>query len=667
MDRLGDRAAAWGIETQYTDGLGRRREAKPEVVLRLLAALARDPDRPARLLPRSIVVRGGGPRRIHVAAPTGAALEWEIFSDHSIASGTDVSPWLLLPPHLPRTVLRLRVTALDNASSDEATLIVCPRRTYQGSGKAARRSWGLALQLYGVRSARNWGHGDFTDLMGLIGLAAELGASAVGLNPLHALFDDKPSQASPYFPNSRLFLNPLYIDLDALPEFPGAERVGLEQQIAQLRSTPMVDYGAVAEAKLSALRFTYGNFRTRGARDRREAFENFRHSRGDILTQFASFEVLRRKFGTPWWEWPSPWPHRDRAALDELRRAEASEIGFFEFVQWAAHEQLDRCRARARTCGLPIGLYLDVAVGVRPDGFDAWCDQDAIMPEMRIGAPPDLLNRSGQDWGLAAFNPVALEDCRFEPYRRMLRASMQYAGAIRLDHVLGLQRLFLVPAGMSPADGLYIRAPLEALTALIAQASVEFQCIVVGEDLGTVPDHFRETMKDWGVWSYHVMLFERSSDGGFLPPESYRQEAVVTFATHDLPTFAGWREGSDLVLRRKLGLRSGETRSQRQMAMTAVRHALQMSGRRQTDYAAVARFLAAAPSRLLMISMEDLLGVAEQVNVPGTVDSYPNWRRRLPVVLENLASQEGVRNIARFMRSAERSLSEGNDATGRPD
>jgi 4-alpha-glucanotransferase len=666
MDGIRNRAAAWGIETDYMDGLGRRREAKREVVSRLLAVLTRDQDRPARLLPRSVVVRGGEPQRIRVAGPRGAALEWGIFSDRSIASGTDVSPWLLLPPQLPPTVLRLRVTAPDSAASDEATLIVCPRRTYQGSKKAARRSWGLAVQLYGIRSARNWGHGDFTDLMGLIDLTAELGASAVGLNPLHALFDDKPSQASPYFPNSRLFLNPLYIDLDALPEFPGAERVGLEPQIAQLRSAPMVDYAAVAEAKLAALRLAYGNFRTHGAPDRRDAFETFRHGCGNILTHFACFEVLRRKLGTPWWEWPSPWPQRDRAALEELSRTEASEIGFFEFVQWAAHEQLDRCRARARARGLPIGLYLDVAVGVRPDGFDAWCDQDAIVPGMRIGAPPDLLNRSGQDWGLAAFNPAALEDCRFEPFRRMLRASMRYAGAIRLDHVLGLQRLFLVPVGMSPVDGLYIRGPLEALLALTAQASAESQCIVVGEDLGTVPDKFRDTMKDWGVWSYHVMLFERSSNGEFLPPESYRREAVVTFATHDLPTFVGWREGSDLALRRKLGLRSGETRRQRQKAKAALRRALQMSGRRQTGFAAVARFLAASPSPLLMISMEDLLGVADQVNVPGTVDSYPNWRRRLPVTLENLAFQEGVRDIAASMRSAGRSP-EGNNATRMPD
>src|SRR5262249_51813550 len=275
-----------------------------------------------------------------------------------------------------------------------------------------------------------------------------------------------------------------------------------------------------------------------------------------------------------WWEWPPPWRSVDEGALDDLRRTEEAELGFFEFVQWLAHDQLDRCRARARERGLAVGLYLDVAAGGRPDGFDAWCDQDAILSGMSIGAPPDALNASGQNWGLTAFNPLVLEHQRFEPFGRLLQASMRYAGAIRLDHVLGLNRLFLVPDGVSAEKGVYLRYALDALLAVTVLSSVETGCIVIGEDLGTVPENFRETLADWGLWSYQVMLFERLAGGDFCPPESYREMALVTFATHDLPTYAGWREKHDLAVKRALDVAPGETDDERQGALSALSRAL---------------------------------------------------------------------------------------------
>jgi 4-alpha-glucanotransferase len=463
-----------------------------------------------------------------------------------------------------------------------------------------------------------------------------------------------------------LFLNPLYIDLDAVPEFGGVTRSDLERTIARLRGADMVAYAAVAAAKLGALRSAYRNFATSGSAERRDAFERFRQERGATLAKFAAFEFLRRKLGIPWPQWPLPWRRPDGPAVADLQKTHASELGYFAFVQWLAHEQLERCQARARARGLSIGLYLDVAVGVRPDGFDAWCDQDAILPEMSVGAPPDLLNSAGQDWGLAAFNPAALEASGFEPYRRMLQQSMRYAGAIRIDHVLGLNRLFLVPAEASPADGLYVRYPLAALLAVTALASVEAGCVVIGEDLGTVPKGFRSTMRDWGLWGYQVMLFERSRGGEFRPASRYRKDAVVTFATHDLPTFVGWWEARDLEARQRLGLKAGETRRQRQSARRALRNALPMSAREQNDFAAVVKFLARAPSRLLMVSMEDLLGVADQVNMPGTVGAYPNWRRRLPVALEEFVNHERVSKVAGEMQSAGRSPAGHRETVGMP-
>ena len=657
MDSIFERAALWGIETQYRDGFGRLRTVEPDVLARLLDTIVPKGEFAARMLPRTIVLRAPCDGSVRVAAAAGLALRWQIFSDELIAEGNDVSPLLMLPQQLPIGTFRLRVAAATPAGQliEDASLIVCPHRAYQGGEAAPERMWVLAAQLYGVRSTRNWGHGDFTDLRALIDLAADLGAAGVGLNPMHALFDDRPAEPSPYFPNSRLFLNPLYIDVEAVPEFPGLRAAGLEGRIEQLRNADMVDYAAVAAAKRHALGLAHENFRRAGAPDRRDAFNRFRQARGSLLTKFACFELLRRKLDGPWWHWPLQWRSVDEAALDMLARTAEADVSFFEYVQWLAHDQLDRCRARARERGLAIGLYLDIAVGVRRDGFDAWCGQDAILSGMAIGAPPDALNRSGQDWGLAAFNPVALEDRQFEPYRRMLQTSMHYAGAIRLDHVLGLKRLFLVLDGKSAEQGAYIRCPFEALLAMTVLSSIEANCIVVGEDLGTVPENFREALADWGLWSYQVMLFERLPSGDFCSPESYRRNALVTFATHDLPTYAGWRERDDMTVKQALGIEIGETGDERQAAFDALGRALKQSGLEATSFASVARYLADASSRLLVVSIEDLLGVREQVNLPGTVNEHPNWRHRLPVVLEDLKNEEGVIAVAETMRSAGRS------------
>src|SRR5262249_37874512 len=265
-----------------------------------------------------------------------------------------------------------------------------------------------------------------------------------------------------------------------------------------------------------------------------------------------------------------------------------------------------------------------------------WSEQDSILSTLEIGAPPDLLNTAGQKWGLAGVSPIGLEARAFEPFRRVLRAAMRYAGAIRLDHVMGLQRLFLLPRDMAPDRGMYVHSNLDALLAVTAQESVASKCIVIGEDLGTVSQGFRETLADWGIWSYQVMLFERTWDGRFHPPGTYRENALATFATHDLPTLLGWLEGRDLAVKRALAIDPGESDEQRQAALAALRNALSTHSAPAPDLVSVTSYLAATPARLVMVTMEDLLGVTEQVNLPGTVDEHPNWRRRLPLMLEDL-------------------------------
>ncbi len=513
-------------------------------------------------------------------------------------------------------------------------LIVAPARAFGGDFD---RCWLLAVQLYGVRSARNWGIGDFSDLEGLIELARQLGADGVGLNPLHALFDDRPNDCSPYSPNSRLFLNALYIDVERVPGFQPGAVDGFA--LAKLRQSDLVDYAAVAGLKWRALRSAFETFEADTNHPQRPDFDKFRAERAPLLQRFACFEVLRHKFSKPWWEWPEGWQQPDEENCARLRRGpDKDEIEFVEFVQWVADRQLGACQARAASLGMKVGLYLDVAVGVQSDGFDAWNEQDAIARRLAVGAPPDALNTAGQDWGLAGFNAAGLEMKSFEPYREMLRASMRYAGAIRLDHVLGLKRLYLVPRGFAPDNGVYVRMPFEALLAATAQESVAHRCVVIGEDLGTVPEGFRETMADWGIWSYQVMMFERDDHGRFRGIDYYAPNALVTFNTHDLSTYAGWRSFSDLKLKRSLGIDPGESDEARWHALTMLSEVLRHHAIETHDLYAVAAFLARTRSRLLAISLEDLLGVIDQPNIPGTVNEHPNWRRRLPLALDGIAA-----------------------------
>lgn len=565
-----------------------------------------------------------------------------------------------IPDEIPPGLYDLRPEhTQEGANVDRTSLIVAPQDAYQMEGLPAERIWVLAVQLYGVRSHRNWGHGDFTDLTALVRLAASLGAAGVGLNPLHALFDDNPEQASPYSPNSRLFLNSLYIDLDAVPEFPGLQASGLAAEIDRLRATEMVNYAAVGAAKRKALRLTYERFCSAGTAERKADFETFKTERGLALTRYAAFETLRQRTGEVWWDWPSPWRSPDATALQALRHEAPEEIGYHEFVQWLADRQLAKCRGEAERLRLPIGLYIDLAVGVEPGGADAWSQQDSIVQQVEVGAPPDVLNTAGQAWGLAAFNPRALEAQAFAPFTELVSAAMRHAGAIRLDHVLGLNRLFLIPFGCKPPEGAYVRYPLEAMLAIVALHSRRHECLVIGEDLGTVPAELRGILADWGIWSYLVMLFERRDDGSFREPKEYKRNALATFSTHDLPTFAGWRSGHDMQVKNAIGVDPGETEEEREQAHVRLREAFAGQGLNaewDLEFETVARFLARVPSRLMVVSIEDLLAISEQPNIPGTMLEHPNWRRRLPVALEELAGHEGVQRIARVLREEGRAV-----------
>ena len=635
---LFNRANDLGIQTEFVDGQGHRHVTDEAALKIIIDAL---PVRiPHRFLGEAVVVRSGQPARTELSQAATFPLRWKIVTGLKvIAQGETLDRVIVWPADLPVGSYRLHLT--DASSFTEvAPLIVAPPQAFGGDFD---RCWLLAVQLYGVRSARNWGIGDFTDLEALIELAASLGADGVGLNPLHALFDDRPADCSPYSPNSRLFLNPLYIDVEKLPEFPPGACTESRDAIARLRASDIVDYVAVAELKWRALRSAFEAFKANPKTERHAAFSKFRTERGAMLSRFACFEALRHKFNKPWWEWPEEWRQPNDARSAALHAGpDSAEIEFVKFVQWCADQQLQSCRDLATRLGMKVGLYLDVAVGVQSDGFDAWKEQAAISRRLAVGAPPDPLNTAGQNWGLAGFNASGLEITVFEPYREMLRASMRYAGAIRLDHVLGLKRLYLVPHGFAADNGAYVQMPFEALLAVTAQESVKQRCVVIGEDLGTVPEGFREQMADWGIWSYQVMMFERDDHGRFRGIDHYSPNALVAFNTHDLSTYAGWRSFSDLKLKRALGIDPGESDDARWHALAMLSDILRHHTIDRHDLYAVAGFLARTKSRLLAISLEDLLGVIDQPNIPGTVDEHPNWRRRLPLAIDRIAAAVDV-------------------------
>jgi 4-alpha-glucanotransferase len=638
-----------GIQTEFIDGHGHPHVTAADALQVVFDALP--PQAARRLIDGPVVVRRGHAARTTLLPAALFPVRWEISGETSVVAGEAPGGAIEWPANLPLGVWSLRLS--DAAGTvEEVPLVSAPATAFGGDFD---RAWLLAVQLYGVRSTRNWGMGDFTDLFDLIELAHRLGADGVGLNPLHALFDDRPGDCSPYSPNSRLFLNALYVDVDAIPEYPADAVAAVANTTPRLRQSEVVDYVAVAALKWPALRAAFTAFKTGATPERRIDFEKFRADRGTLLSHFACFEVLRHKFKTPWWEWPQQWREPDEAACAKLREGpDAGEIEFVEFVQWNADRQLAACKARAAELGMKVGLYLDVAVGVQSNGFDAWNEQGAISRLLGVGAPPDPLAPAGQDWGLAGYNASGLEQRNFEPFRQMLHASMRHAGAIRLDHVMGLKRLYLVPRGFGPREGVYVPMPFEAMLAVTALESEANRCVVIGEDLGTVPEGFRDRTRDWNIWSYLVMMFERDDQGAFRGIDYYKPNALVTFNTHDLATYGGWRHFADLKLKRSLGFDPGETDDDRWHALTMLDQVLGQHGIYHNSFNAIAEFLARTKSRLMAIALEDLLGLKEQPNIPGTIDEHPNWRRRMPLCIDEVAASVDVNGLQAATRERTR-------------
>ncbi|HZQ73541.1 MAG TPA: malto-oligosyltrehalose synthase [Burkholderiales bacterium] len=515
------------------------------------------------------------------------------------------------------------------------------------------RVWGFMVQLYALRSERNWGIGDFTDLLRLVETSARLGAALVGVNPLHAAL------SSPYSPSSRHALNAVYIDVEAIPELAACEAAqrllastSFGKRLKALREADLVDYEGVRKAKAQVLELLFASL---GA-ERRKAFAAFRKTLPKGARDYALYEALAEEHGYGWQAWPER--HRDprSQAVAAFARRHARRVEFHEYVQWNARLQLDAVQARAKALGMPIGLYFDLALGADRGGAEVWSDQSVFAAEVSCGAPPDEFNPRGQDWGLPPYSPRRLRAAGYRPFVDLLRANMPRGGALRLDHVMALMRLWWIPAGAKPERGGYVHYPFREMLGLLAQESRRNRCLVVGEDLGTVLPEFRQALNDAGVLSYRPLLFEKDAQGDFRPPEAYPREALVCVSTHDLPTWAGFFRSHDLELRKNaaLSLDPDAERKSRENDKGALLAALARAGLDGSSLSAH-RFIARAPAKLMLVQPEDVLDLAEQANLPGSVEQHPNWRRKLPLALEQWAADPRVRALARAV-SPERGI-----------
>jgi len=663
------RDEALGIERRYLDQAGHPQAVPAETLEALRAVLAPPQDRPAAaILDPAIVVRADRPLAIPLhGSATARSVRWEITEEDGTkhrgtapARGPSGRRQFVVPIALPLGYHRLGVD--DGRRVTASELIVAPGRAFQPPVlREGRGAWGLAVQLYALRSGHDWGIGDFGDLARLVDRAAPLGAAAIGLNPLHALFPDEPQKASPYSPSSRLFLNTLYLDVEAVADFAECDearvRAGtpeFQHSLSELRAAALVDYRGVAACKQRVLELLYRSFRTRHRANpedgRGRAFREYQLGTGASLRRFAVYQALReaRSANDPgqrsWRSWPAELRDPQSRAVGEFAEAHLERVEFHEYLQWQADLQLAAAAERGQAAGLGIGLYQDLAVGFDPDGADAWAMQDVLVPGWSIGAPPDSYNLNGQDWGLLPPDPGRLRNLAYRPFVEMLRANMRHAGALRIDHVLGLKRLFWVPHGTRPSAGAYIRYPFDDLLGLVALESVRNRCLVVGEDLGTVPKGFRKALNERGIFSYEVLYFARGR-GGFRTPRQWPKDALGAVSTHDLPPLAGYWSGADIDLRDSLSLfpdkalvardRADRKAMRQELAVALRREGLPVKGA-EVPVEAVHRFLARSASRLVMAQIEDMIGQVEPVNVPGTLDQHPNWRRKLARPLEQI-------------------------------
>ena len=695
-DQLLALAQAYGVATDYWDWRGNHVSVPEETIVGVLAAMDVDASTPEaaaralaaeagaswrRTLPPCVVTEQGAGTSFPVHVPHGTPVEvWvELESGGTRAGLAQVDNWeqprdvdgtlvgeasFRLPDDLPLGYHTIHARA--GARTASCALVVTPRWLGLPERMGEGPSWGLAAQLYSVRSRQSWGVGDLTDLTDLaVWSGSELGADYLLVNPLHAGEPLAPMEPSPYLPASRRFFNPLYLRVERIPEYAdlsARDRAAVQELLAGLRrevdGTDVIDRNASWTAKRSALKLVHGVSRTAG----REAdLRAFRSREGESLTGFATWSALAEVHGNDFRAWPEPLRHPATAEVAAFAREHADVVEFHLWLQWVVDEQLQLAQAKAVAAGMRLGVMHDLAVGVHPGGADVWRLQDVYAAGMQVGAPPDAYNQIGQDWGQPPWRPDRLQEVGYAPFRELIGGLLRYAGGVRVDHIIGLFRLWWVPAAATPREGTYVRYDHTALIGILALEAHRAGAVVVGEDLGVVEPSARDYLKAHGILGTSILWFEKGEDGKPLPAERWRELCLASVTTHDLPPSAGYLAGDHVRLRDELGLltrpvaeemTTDEAERAAWLAEVSDRGLLPASAAAGTDdieatVRALHEYLTLTPARLLSVALVDAVGDRRTQNQPGTSNEYPNWRVPLSGPDGRLLMLEDVMGSAR--------------------
>ena len=679
-------ARRFGVATEYDDWVGHRVDVPEQTLIAVLGALGvpaaaaddravalarHDREHWSRALPPTIVGRAGIETAFWVHVTHGdAAHVWVRLEDGTERSGIRqldnfTAPYDLdghmigeatfaLPADLPLGYHRLHLRSGTGESS--AALIVTPPWLGLPERLGNRRVWGLATQLYSVRSKRSWGVGDLTDLTDLaVWSAARHGAGYLLINPLHAAAPTKPMEPSPYLPTSRRFVSPLYLRVEVIPEYADLpKRKEVRELHAELtrRAAKLdaIDRDAAWKAKRRALKLVHRVKRSAG---RELAYAAFRVREGAALEAFATWCALAERYGDDWHEWPAALRHPEAEGVADFVDKNSTAVDFHRWMQWQLDEQLAGAQSAATRAGMPLGIMADLAVGVHPDGSDAWALQDVLALGVTAGAPPDEYNQLGQNWSQPPWRPDQLEDREYQPFRELLGGVLRHAGGVGMHHIIGLFRLWWIPEGALPTAGTYVRYNHEAMIGIVALEAHRAGAVVVGEDLGTVEPWVRDYLRERGLLGTSILWFERDHSGAPLAAEHWREYCLSSVTTHDLPPTAGYLAGDHVRLRDSLGLltrpvAAEQIEDDREQAawMAELRRVglLAQDGEPDTEQVITAlyRYLGRTRSRLLALALTDAVGDRRTQNQPGTTNEYPNWRVPLadpagrPLLLEDV-------------------------------
>ena len=699
---LGELASRYGVAAEYQDWTGRHVDVPETTLVAVLAALgvpaatedersealaSHDREHWTRSLPPTIVARSDSEASFWVHVTHGEPVGlWIRLEDGSVRAGlrqleNDTPPFDLgdrlvgeatfeLPPDLPLGYHRLYLQA--GSSESSAPLIVVPAKLELPLRLGGKRIWGLAAQLYSVQSERSWGVGDLTDLTDLaVWSGANHGAGYILVNPMHAAAPVAPMEPSPYLPTSRRYVNPLYLRPEAIPEF---AEVGRRSRIRrrrlelqkEARHADLIDRDAAWEAKRDVLQTVYRVERSAG---RQLAYEAYRAREGRSLDDFAIWCALAERHGPDWHRWPKKFTRPSGAAVAGFAAKHAETVDFHRWLQWQLDDQLATAQSTALRAGMELGIMHDLAVGVDPNGADAWAMQDVLALGVTAGAPPDEFNQLGQDWSQPPWRPDQLVSQGYEPFRAMVNAILRHASGIRVDHIIGLFRLWWIPKGALPTEGTYVRYDHEAMIGILALEAHRAEAVVVGEDLGTVEPWVRDYLARRGLLGTSILWFEldRDGDGGPLAAQRWREYCLSSVTTHDLPPTAGYLAGEHVRLRAELGLLTrpveeelADDRSEQSAWVAELRRAGLLGEKPGVDDTVLGlyRYLGRTPSRLLGLSLADAVGEMRTQNQPGTTDEYPNWRvplggpdgRRL--LLEDVFGDPRAASLCEALRAA---------------